>query len=77
MSSRMYSLLVKVYFLMQKLEHGDADSSSSTLRVFGVVAIVLAVLLTIGIALMAVFPTLGQEIGHGRTVIEGWFAAVP
>ena len=77
MSSVINTLFAYAYATMRKMERGDADSSSSTLRVFGVVAIVLAVLLTVGGVLMLVFPTLGAALTAGQTAIAAWFNAIP
>ena len=55
MFSKLQDLSIKAYIaktnLIEKLERGDADSSGSTLRTVGVVALVLIVVAVLGIAI--------------------------
>lgn len=44
--------LANVPKLLQQAERGDADSSGSTLRVWGVVVLIIAVVLLIGAAIL-------------------------
>jgi hypothetical protein len=79
MSNKFYTMTVFAYCLLEqlkdqvrKMERGDADSSGSTLRTFGVVAIVLAVVIGIGTILFLIFPEITAAINHGRTTFNGW-----
>ena len=55
MFSKLQDLSVKAYLgvgnAIQKLERGDADSSGSTLRTVGIVALVLIVVAVLGAAI--------------------------
>ena len=48
--------------LVKRLERGDADSSGSTMRTAGVVALVLAIFLLIGVAVNALAGTAAGSI---------------
>ncbi len=55
MTNKMNQLAIRAYLAMAdlkvKMERGDADSSGSTLRTVGVVALVLIVIAVLGIAI--------------------------
>jgi len=51
MSNKLNNLAIRVYLALQKLERGDADSSGSTLRTVGIVALVLLVVAVLGVAI--------------------------
>ena len=55
MFSKLQDLSIKAYVaknnLIEKLERGDADSSGSTLRTVGIVALVLIVVAVLGAAI--------------------------
>ena len=51
MSNKLNNLAIRVYLALQKLERGDADSSGSTLRTVGIVALVLLVVSVLGFAI--------------------------
>ena len=53
MSNKLNNLAIRVYLALQKLERGDADSSGSTLRTVGIVALVLLVVAVLGFAIYA------------------------
>jgi hypothetical protein len=62
-------MTVNTYFILQqlkdyvrKLERGDADSSGSTLRTAGIVFLVIAVVVTLGGALMLLLPDVRAKI---------------
>ncbi len=69
MFTRFYTYTVNAYMLLQnlseyvkKLEHGDSDSSGSTLRTMGIVLLVVAVVLIIGIAVLAASHLIANNI---------------
>lgn len=69
MSTKLYAMTVNTYFILQqlkdyvrKLERGDADSSGSTLRTAGIVFLVIAVVVTLGGALMLLLPDVRAKI---------------
>lgn len=69
MSTKLYAMTVNTYFILQqlkdyvrKLERGDADSSGSTLRTAGIVFLVIAVVVTLGGALMLMLPDVQAKI---------------
>jgi hypothetical protein len=73
MFNKFYALTVHTYLLLQemkdcvhRLERADADSSGSTLRTAGVVILVVAVLITIGKAIL----TLSGEVANRITSVD-------
>ena len=62
MSNKLNNLAIRVYLALQKLERGDADSSGSTLRTVGIVALVLLVVAVLGVAIYAAANTAAANI---------------
>jgi hypothetical protein len=70
MSSKLYDLSIRAYLaieeLKQKLERGDADSSGSTLRTVGVVALVLIVVAVLGFGIYIAANNASTTIAAGN-----------
>ena len=66
MSSKIYDLSIRTWFAVEqlktRLERGDADSSGSTLRTVGIVALVLLVVAVLGFAIYAAANTAAANI---------------
>lgn len=57
-------IIIKLMGLTRCLEHGDADSSGSTLRTAGVVFLVVAVLIIIGGAIFTLANNVANNISN-------------
>ncbi|HEY3289354.1 MAG TPA: hypothetical protein VGK87_04425 [Anaerolineae bacterium] len=66
MSAKLYDLSIRTWFAVEqlkaKLERGDADSSGSTLRTVGIVALVLLVVAVLGVAIYGAANTTAANI---------------
>ncbi|HEY3289334.1 MAG TPA: hypothetical protein VGK87_04325 [Anaerolineae bacterium] len=54
--------MLRVYLALKDLERGDADSSGSTLRTVGIVALVLLVVAVLGVAIYGAANTTAANI---------------
>lgn len=71
MSDKFYALSVNTYVFLsnlvdyvKKLEHGDSDSSGSTLRTMGIVILIVAVVALIGAAVMLAAHFIANSINN-------------
>ena len=66
MSSKIYDLSIRTWFAVEqlktRLERGDADSSGSTLRTVGIVALVLLVVSVLGFAIYSAANTAASNM---------------
>ena len=70
MSNKLNNLAIRVYLALQKLERGDADSSGSTLRTVGIVALVLLVVAVLGVAIYSAANSAATNISSGSFTLR-------
>ena len=65
MFNKLNDFAIRVYLAIKQLERGDADSSGSTLRTVGVVALVLIVVAVLGVAIFSAANSTAGNIKAG------------